>query len=258
MKVGADIVCVGDAVAPAPSAAIDVALRVRDRTVSLRVHGPRVYYQDLRHVAVGPAAPVDRVPIVYELAYGGASQDYALVERRNPSGRGVARKTSELVGKPAPQIEDPNEPVVRAGHAYQPAGFGALPSHWSPRSDYAGTFDERWQQDRMPLMPRDFNPLHYNVAHPKLVLETPLEPGDAVGAAGLTPEPLAFRLPDLGLVLDARRDDGSLEVVSPPVDTLLLEPEARRVELVARYAFVEGRAGKRLTEIRAELRGARI
>jgi hypothetical protein len=107
----------------------------------------------------------------------------------------------------------------------------------------------------MPLMPVDFHPLHYNVAHPLLVLDAPLTAGDRVGALGMTlGEALRFTLPELGVVIDAKRDDGSAEVVIPVIDMLLLEPSARRFELVARRAFVQGRGSARLRELRAELR----
>src|SRR5262245_34295162 len=113
-KVGTDVIVVGEAVSDKPLEVMDVAVRIRDATVPLRVHGPRLYYQAMTGVAVGPAAKFERVPLVYELAYGGATADYAIVERRNPSGRGVANKPTDLVGKPAPQIEHPAHPVTKA------------------------------------------------------------------------------------------------------------------------------------------------
>lgn len=255
-KVGTDVVVLGEALADPPVTSMDVAVKVRDVTVPLRVHGPRVYYRGATGVAVGPAARFERVPIVYELAYGGATDDSALVERRNPAGRGVAKRAADLIDKPAPQLEHPAKPITSASDHPEPVGYGAIPPHWQPRSDHAGTFDDRWLRDRMPIMPADFQPLHYNVAHPSLVFATPLAPGDVVAALGLSlgrDRLLRFELPDLGVTVDARYDHGERRKVALPIDTVLVEAPASRVEIVGRAAFVKGRGQMALRELRAEL-----
>ena len=33
-----------------------------------------------------------------------------------------------------------------------PVGFGPLAPHWQPRCDFAGTYDQAWQQDRYPVL----------------------------------------------------------------------------------------------------------
>lgn len=254
-KVGTDVIVVGEAVSEQPVAVMDVAVRVREATVPLRVHGPRVYYQALAGVGVGPAAKFERVPLVYELAYGGATADYAIVERRNPAGRGVAKKPSDLVGKPAPQIEHPGHPITKASDRPAPVGFGAIATSWSPRSEYAGTHDERWMTERMPLMPADFDVRHYNTAHPSLVFDPPLAPGDTVATLGLVPRGLfRFELPDLRLRLDGWYADDDKQSFEPGIDTVIVEPSAGCVEIVARHAFAMGRGKRALREVRAEVR----
>jgi hypothetical protein len=167
-KRGTDVIIVGDAVAPAPAPSVDVAVQIREREVLLRVHGERVYCEGLPGVVIGPAAPFERKAIVYERAYGGATADRELVEDRNPVGRGIAKTAAELVGTPAPQIEDPACPITSAEDRPAPVGLGAVSPHWMPRRGYAGTFDDAWLRSRMPLMPADFDVRHHNVAHPAL------------------------------------------------------------------------------------------
>jgi hypothetical protein len=255
-KVGTDVVVLGEAVADPPAVVADVAVKVREALVPLRVHGPRVYYRSATGVAVGPAARFERVPIVYELAYGGATADSALVERRNPAGRGVAKKPVDLVDRPAPQIEHPARPITSAADRPDPVGYGAISSHWQPRSDRAGTFDDRWLADRMPLMPHDFDMRHYNVANPALIFEQPLAPGDAVAVLGLAPRGvLRFEIPDVRVRVDARYDHGERLAITPGVDTVLFDVPARRVEIVMRARFVKGRGAMALREVRAELCG---
>lgn len=257
-KRGADVVVVGEAVSPKPVTMMDVAVRVRDVTAPLRVHGPRVFYKGVFQIAISAAAPFERVPLVYELAYGGATDDLALIEQRNPAGRGVAASASDLIDTRAPQIEHPAHPITTGGaignNAPAPAGYGAIAAHWSPRRELAGTFDERWQSERMPLMPADFDLRHYNVAHPSLALDEPLAPGDPVTAMGLAPEGLlSFELPALRAIFWARFDGGSSVRLRPSIDTLLFEPSERRFELIARQAFPIGRGQKVLREIGVDL-----
>lgn len=253
-KRGTDIVVVGEAVSRRPVVVMDVAVRARDLTAPLRVHGPRVYYKGVLQVSVGPAAPFERVPLVYELSYGGATADLGVIEGQNPAGLGVARSPADLVGTRAPQIEHPAHPITTAADRPAPAGYGAIAAHWSPRRERAGTFDERWREERMPLMPADFDVRHYSVAHPALTLEDPLAPGDPVAALGLTPEGvLSFEAPALRVVLWARFDGGPPVRVRPSIDTLLLEPGERRVEIVARQAFPIGRGLRVLRELGVDL-----
>jgi hypothetical protein len=72
----------------------------------------------------------------------------------------------------APQIEVDKKTLRSAPHkAYPLAGWGTVAKHWTPRIDLAGTFDEKWEQQRNPLLPEDFNPLYWNGAHPDLQLD---------------------------------------------------------------------------------------
>lgn len=253
VKVGADVIVVGEAMSPRPVPAIDVAVRVRDRTAQLRAHGPRVYFASLGRIAVGPAAKVERVPIVYEKAYGGATADLQRLERRNPVGVGVAHRPSDLDGKPAPQLEHPERPITAGGEVAEPAGYGAIASHWSPRAEHAGTADEAWRTSRMPLLPLDFDPRFHNVAHPALRLDTPLAPGDTIAILGMTVEPLfQVDVPAFPVRVRAVRATGPIEEVRPAIDTLLIEPERGRFEIAARATFPVGRGRSLLREIRVD------
>lgn len=253
-KRGTDVIVVGEAVARKPVTVADVGVRVRDRQVPLRVHGPRVFVQDIADVTVGPAAPFERQPIVYERAFGGVADEGWTVESRNRAGVGVAKRAADLVGKPAPQIEHPARPHRRAGDAHPPVGYGAIRSHWSPRLELAGTFDETWQRTRMPLMPADFDLRANNVAHPSLVFDEPLRAGDPIVVSGMSEgPPLALQLPVLGVVVRGRSDIGGRVEVRPPIDTVIVEPSTRVLEITMRAAFPQGRGRDVLREIRVEL-----
>ena len=251
-KVGTDVVIIAEAISKTPVQHVDVAVRVRDRTVPLRVHGERVFYKGLGRVAIGPAASFTRKPIMYERAYGGVSKDFSVVEERNWSGVGVAKRAAELVDLPAPQIEHPGYPHTSAGDTHAPVGFGAIPSHWAPRRTYYGTCDEAWQETRMPLAPKDHDLRYNNVAHPTLQFESPLLPREEFSALRMTEDGFfSFKLPSFAPVIRGVFDDEKV-AVRPPIDTLLVEPTRRRFELVARAAFAIGRGKRVLREVRVD------
>jgi hypothetical protein len=255
-KRGTDVIVVGDAISAQPVTVMDVAVRARNVTVPLRVHGERVFYQGVLGVAIGKAAPFTRKPIVYEKAYGGVSDDAWVVEHRNRAGVGVARSPAELLGRPAPQIEHPTLPHTSASDHHPPVGFGAIRSHWSPRLELSGTFDEVWERTRMPAMPLDFDLRANNQAHPSLIFEPHLAPGDEIAVLGMSLRgAFSFRLPSFPVLLRARSDVSGLVEFRPPIDTLVIEPNERRFEIVARRAFLRGRGNDVLREIRVELDG---
>jgi hypothetical protein len=218
----------------------------------LRVHGPRVFYKGVTGLGMTQAAPVDRVSILYEKAYGGATKDLSIVELRNPSGVGVASNANDLVDTPAPQIEHPAHPY-RYGDRPQPSGFGPIPPFWSPRLERAGTFDDAWKSDRMPLQPIDFDARFNHVANPALALAAALAPGDAVAVMGMSDGLFSFAVPRLPVVLRAKRDDGTKLAIAPALDTLILFPNEGRFELVARAAFPMGRGRTMLREVRVDV-----
>jgi len=251
--VGTSVVVVGEAVSPRPVEAMDVGVKVRDTTVPLRVHGERRFYRAALGIGIGPAARFERMPIVYERAFGGASPDHRTVEVRNPAGLGAAASPADLIDTPAPQIEHPARPHTSARDKHPPAGFGAILPHWSPRREYAGTYDDVWQQTRMPLFPLDFDARYYAPAHPSLLFDPGLRPGDPIAVVGMSEEPLVFQLPRLPIELRGRSDLSGWRTVLPVIDTVLVEPGRRRVELTCRAAFLVGRGKDILRELVVEL-----
>jgi hypothetical protein len=248
-KLGTDVVVVGDAISASPVKVLDVAIKVKQRIAPLRIHGTRVFFQGAFGASISPAQPFQRMPIVYEHAYGGMSPDLTVVEARNPSGVGVARRPADLVDQPAPQIEHPARPHTSSSDRHPPMGYGAIMTHWSPRREYVGTVDERWRATRMPLLPQDYDERFGNVAHPSLQFEEHLVPGDVVGVHGMSLDALVFALPALPVVAVARYDTGERVANRPSIDTLLIQPEARRIEIVARAVFPLGRGRRTLRDV---------
>jgi hypothetical protein len=242
-KPGTDVILVGTAYPPvnapgaAPATEMDVSLRVGALEKTVRVHGPRVYYEALG-VLPGRPGPLEPVPLVYELTYGGLDTSdpmHAQVERRNPLGLGFAVDRKKLVGTPVPPIEDPRAPLGARSPA--PAGFGVVGADWEPRSSFSGTYDERWQRERAPVHPTDFDLRHNSYASAGLWSAVPLGGDEPIELLGATPEGAwRFQLPkhepEIACVLAGER-----RVLSTYLDTLLIDADEKRIELSYR-AFI--------------------
>lgn len=240
-KPGTDVVLCGHAVPTEGSTAteMDVSIQVADRTLILRVHGERQWRRGLMSVVPGPAQVLGRTPLSWSRAFGG--QDLTdptrpLEEERNPVGSGVARDTDRLIGTPAPQIERPDAPVGSAGDRHEPAGCAPLGRHFAPRRAAAGTFDGAWLKSVYPARPSDYREEHERFAPAELSFDTPLRGGEAVVVRGVHAMPLAFKLPKWQVVV-AAAIDGAVQEQRPHLDTVVIDSDSLRVELLWRALF---------------------
>ncbi len=249
-KPSTDVILAGAAVRAyrEPARAIDVLVRVGPVEQVLRVHGPRVWFRGATGLALSPAEPVEEVALRWEFAFGGADFEdelKPLEEARNPVGRGIARDPATLVHEPGPQIEDPRHPIVGLRGAV-PAGVGALGRHWEPRRRYVGTYDEAWKRERMPLPPLDFDTRFNQAAPPALITPEPLTGGELVQVHNCCElGPLQFPLPRIAFFVGARTDVGLTEH-RPQLDTVLLEPNRRTLDLTWRSVVPMPRRASKL------------
>lgn len=236
-KPSTDILVVGDAVAPGgrPVSALDVRVEVGSVGHSLRVFGPRAWYQNGARCV--PTAPIEfeRAPIRWENAFGGTDDTEGLLEEpRNPVGIGIAARPERLVGRAMPQVEDPAHPLESSESRPPPAGFGAIGPQFEPRRTYAGTHDDRWIRERMPLPPLDFDERFNMCAPGALQAPTPLLGGEAVRILGMHEDGvLAFELPRIAFSVESSTARGVIEHRAM-LDTVLLEPNELRFELTWR------------------------
>lgn len=222
----------------------DVAVSVGSLKKTVRVVGDRIWEKTLVGWRASDPVPFERIPLMYERSFGGrdvTSENPAehAYEPRNPVGRGFTatdpRKRPD--GLALPNLEDPGEPVKSWKERPAPAGFGFIGRDWMPRSVLAGTYDEKWQSDRCPLLPADFDPRYFNAASAGLVAPAPFNGGEAVRVAGAHRSgDLAFRLPKRRLAVTAWIKDQPRQA-TPAMDTVLIEPDEGRLVLVWRAAI---------------------
>lgn len=253
-KPGTEVILVGHAhAARAGATETEVRLRFGPIEKAIVAHGLRAWKLGaFGGVAPGPAMPIrEPIPLRWELAYGGADRSdpaKPLVEPRNDLGRGVARDARKLVGAPAAQLEDPSKPLGRG--ALVPACFGAIHRHWEPRRRYAGTYDEAWEQARMPLLPRDFDPRFHVAAPEDQWSEAPLRSDEPLELDGAAPEgPIRAQLPRLAIGFSSRVE-GRVTEHRTHLDRVLVDADRRRVELTFRASVPLPDKLERLDDVR--------
>jgi hypothetical protein len=211
---------------------VEVSLSVGSINKTIRVTGDRVWERRLSGVSATEPQSFDKLPIVYERAFGGRDPEAAdperwPCERRNPIGVGYASKLDYLIGTPLPNAEQPSHPINAWNDRPTPAGFTALPPNWMPRASFAGTYDDRWMEERFPLVPDDFDDRFLQCA--PLDQQAPLRGGEKVELRNLTPDGLLqFRLPSVALGLRTLIGGTVLDHRSS-LHTVVIEPEYPRV-----------------------------
>jgi hypothetical protein len=239
-KLTTDIVLLGQAHAPGGRSVteLEVGLAVGSLAKVIKVYGDRTW-QGRR---ISRPQPFVSMPIVYERAYGGVDTQSATPawDLRNPVGQGYALAAENLDGRPLPNFEYPHQPIERWSDRPEPAGFGPLCSHWKQRQQWAGTYDARWQQERLPLLPEDFDDRHYQCAPPDQQTPQFLHGGEPVALRNLTlgGGDMRFTLPRVHIGLETYFFTGPSTRHAPPkLHTVVIEPDLRRVSLVFHSAL---------------------
>lgn len=171
LKPMCDVLVIGSAHAPEgrPVRHVDVGLRIGALTKVLRVTGDRRWHDGLLGARAGNAEPFVIQPIGYDYAYGGVSIRHddpgsARTYLTNPVGRGYAPHKERLDGQPMPHTEQAGHPIIDPAGSYRPMALGPIGRAWTPRAQLAGTYDQRWLDERAPFWPDDFDYRHFQAA----------------------------------------------------------------------------------------------
>jgi len=193
---------------------------------------------------------ITELPVRYEYAYGGISQDKntdEVVFQYNPVGCGfyTPEVLSENNRLQAHQIGDVAEFMQEdISSEMQVHGFGAVSKAWSPRRQMAGTFDASWQQERQPKMPEDYNLAYWNGAHGRLQVYPFLLGNETIRLMGLRHNPGPWELPlaSGSVSITLHYEEIGSETVPLKLDTVYLDiadkdPQQHRLVQTWRLVF---------------------
>jgi hypothetical protein len=240
-----DVLLNGSAYAPKGKAVerVTVSLKVGNLSKSFDVVGKRVWQRSLGAVIDTPPEPFTVMPISYDNAFGGIDQSHEDKRRHgafrpNHAGVGFHVNTAKeaIEGKPLPNTEEHGKPVRRYDGNYRPMAFGPVGRAWRPRASYAGTYDDKWLANVFPFLPADFDERYYQSAPEDQ--QTDYLHGEEVELVNLTPDGhRRFHLPKLRVPVEFSRAKGGPETVNAALDTLILEPDKKRLMLCWRASI---------------------
>ncbi len=246
-KPATDVVLIGHAYAPEPMAVTaNVLLKVGPVMKLINVTGDRYWTKAFGIVSMTKPKPFEKIPLVYENAFGGWDRSHPDPEKhsfdpRNPVGTGFNYKHGKFVdGIKLPNLEDPKNPINNFRDRPQPAGFGFISPNWQPRASFAGTYDEAWMKQRMPLLPKDFNKSFFNAAHPDLIAPGFLNGNEPVLIVNASPNGrISFNLPGNPppMCLIQLRDRKS-EELRTNLDTVIINTDENLIFLIWRAGLL--------------------
>lgn len=249
VKPACDVIVKGSAHAPGGDPVLEthvgIAVGPIDKTV--RVVGNRRWRRRLGRYQPDEPEPFTEMPITYGRAFGGSFDNKAigsddqrdfLAHPGNLVGCGYARgKFLELLeGRPVPNLEAPGSPIDNPEELYTPVSLGPVARNWTPRLEFAGTYDQRWRDEIFPLLPPDFDDRFYQCAPADQQMPYP-QGGEEVSLLNLLPGGglTRFRLPeDLTLPVVVMDKQHELTALTPRVDTVAIDTDARTFDLVFR------------------------
>ncbi len=252
-KSNSDIIMIGHAFAPDEKEVqqMDVSLMVGQVHKMIRVFGDRHW----QNGHISPPQPFRSMSMTYEKAYGGTQtedEQITATEERNPVGCGFSgqRKTKAMNGMPLPNLEDPHNLINNPAQRPAPACFAASAPHWSPRSDFAGTYDETWKTRQIPYIPTDFDRRFFNMAHADLIYPGFLEGGEPVAITHmhLRHSRLEFTVPEVKLCADVTIA-GNLLKPEFNLETLMIEPNRLKLSMVWRASVLCNKTALKISDV---------
>lgn len=222
-----DVLVRGRAHAPGgtPVRRMRVELRLPGVIKQLTVTGEERFARDERDPLPRRPAPFAAVPVTWSRALGGGRWGSGPVDElmpQNPVGRGAFPAPGEL----KPQI------FPADGDARRAAGFGPLDRFWEPRRSLAGAPEAGRHGHADPRTATAGNPAFHLCSPADQRPARHLRGGEAVSVLGMTPAGhWGVRVPEVQLDIVARLR-GRPVALEPLMHTLLLEPDAGRVQVV--------------------------
>ncbi len=241
-KPNCDVILIGSAYAPPQDSRQRVAVRmtVGSMIKTFVVVGHRQWQKKNGMLYPGEPVPFTCLPIHYGVAYGGMGmlsrkqKMYAYADNMLGVGYYGNQSNEEWLHKPLPNTEEVESLIKKPTANYIPMSFGPIAKNSPARIQYAGTYDNVWEQQKAPFLPDDFDERFYQCAPGDQQIPY-LQGGETVVLNNLTPENFnKFILPKEKLMMHVVYQNDARVDLESVIDTLIFEPDKQRFSVVWR------------------------
>lgn len=196
---------------------------------SLIVMGKRQWIDHGGSISVSNPEPFIEKEMDYTHAIGGGVG--------NRLGSGIAKSNEVLLNTNVPSVFYVGENWQANGKQIKVAGFGPVPPFFAERSQWAGTFNEHWYEERRPLWPVDFDARFYQSAPKDQQCKGYLAGGERLMVSGFCHnDALSFRVPSEKHQAIAVFQDKE-EITEMPLYTVWIDANKKRIELLYSASF---------------------
>jgi hypothetical protein len=257
IKPRAEVVLNASAHAPGerPVRQLEVSLEGSGIVKRALVTGDREWVDGVTGIVPSRPRPFVTMPLTWDRAFGGSDSSHERIasngsELRNLVGVGFHLNSDArtILGEPLPNVERPDMPMRAWSDRPEPIGFAPVGRGWRPRIGFAGTFDQKWMDDNLPFLPDDFDNRYFQSAPlDQQLSELPAGAAWRCRHMDATGE-FVVRLPPMAIPVRFRFEHRTESQTVRP-DTVLIEPEPRRLVLIGRVAAMLPRKFTALREI---------
>ncbi len=209
------------------------------RTKQLAVLGEHYWQKGLMGRRRSAPQLFSRLPLRYEMAFGGAHPEKGQREKRNPVGRGFNPSGWSLQDSRAPQIEYLGQAQLSPSRNTAVAGFAPLPSFWAPRQGRYGELSRQPLDNHGCPWGKGAHPALHHCAPEDQWLTDSLTGGEQLQLQGFfaaADHPVRMTLPAwCPQVLLVRRGHRP-ERIALSCDTLKIDTDQQTLSLIARAA----------------------
>lgn len=215
-----------------PATSVDVGIRLGAWSKKFTAHGSRIWLRGASGHTPSDKRPFMVQEIGYDHAYGGIdpeAENHALAKtyHKNPVGLGYYPNSVNREGRPFAHTSEFGIDAFSPDGNYPPMAFGPIGRTWLPRRQYAGTYDETWLDNRVPLLPMDFDDRYFQASATDQQIPFP-GGGEPVELVNLSPEGrLSGQIPQTQIVVTFERKSGRITQRIANLDTVLFLPEDR-------------------------------
>jgi hypothetical protein len=209
----------------------EVNIEINSFRRRVMVFGDRVWQRRGNDLVPSAPKPFTAMPLTMASAFGGTDvwDELPIPFQDNPDGKGYYLEEQNAVGKPLPNLEDPDQLIRNWDDRPDPVGLGPCPMTCGLRARESIVIDEQG------LM-KQLKPTFFNAAFPNMIVPC-IEPGDRLRLSGVSERGIVeFTIPRTRLSIRLRFDE---QVIESPlaIDQVGIEVDKQRVFLAYRYPF---------------------